>query len=576
MKRKTTSGNAKQEDAEWNHYLLVRNNVSQQFDIMPLTKYQSNIIQDIDNYYKTASYGAFFSGEEGIISGGIQNAVPVRTAETTTVNPITPELKVALCNMYERDPYIQSMLEIINLYTFDGDITSELYPINGHKFKNREEVDKEIFKYVKKDKVEDFNDFISILDDSVDLWDHVPIANIQRKVYGVAGIWKLLHDNPIKDKRMEIDFPAGIPLKLINLDSYYFDQVYINQVTHHITHYKYTDPHMRLVEPTKEYKTPEKEAKKKKIPNVNYKLIRQFSQNENPPNPLEMKLPVSQMLVFLNTNNQITPNSYGYGSSDLVSLLALSSNTSRINEKILPNINETQYLGVGIIKVKSNSNVDMERLKDRINKAGGRFATNADIEYIEITNKFDMAGTLEQRQLNIRNMLMRFQIPSPLFNFEEITNKATIDTVVTYLVKVITKERRYIEKVLYRQWYQPLMALYFPDSKFLNLRLKVKLNFPPIDFTSLEQKVSAWLQTYKADLTTKPETRTNIGIEPFPAQEDVEEGTPTFQQMEMLKGFQRNQQMSFLKQNAKDDLAASETTSRSQISTKVKRKNLSE
>lgn len=546
-------------EQNYDYYLSILNTATSQYDVVPISQYESRILHDIDNYQKFASYGSLFNEEDGILHG-ILNPSVVRTSETTTVNPITPNLKLALCNMYESDPYVQSMMDIINLYTFDGDITAELYPTNGHKFNNREDLNEELYNYVNKDKVEDFNDFINIIDDSVYLWEHVPRANIGRKVYGISGIWKLLHNKPIKNKKMNIDFPSGVPLKLLNLDSYYFGQAYINAVTHHITHYKYEDPHMRLVPPEADYKIPEDNMKE--VPNVNYKLIREFYSVSPSASTIETKLPVSQMIVFLNNNNQITPNSYGYGSSDLLAIMSLSSNTRRINEKILPNINETQYLGVGFIKVKSNAGIDMEQLRQRINQAGGRFATNADIEYQEISNKFDMAGTLQQRQLNIRNMLMKFQIPSPLFNFEEITNKATIDTVVTYLVKVINKERKYIENVLSRQWYQPLMALYFPKEKFLNLRLKVKLNFPPIDFTSLEQKIASWTQMYKLDLTTKPETRTNVGIEPFPAQEDIEEETPTFQQMEMLKGFQRSQQLSQLKQSAKQELQDSETIPR--------------
>lgn len=546
----------KRKDDEYHHYLYVQNKLTGQYDIMPITQYQSNLIQEYDDYYKSASYGSLFNQEDGILQG-IKNPVVARTSDSNTSNPLTFNLKNAICNAYESDPYIQSMLEIINLYTLDGDITAELAPTNAHKFNTKDDIDKEMSKYLKKDKVEEFNDFISILDDSVHLWEYVPIANIQRKVYGMAAIWKLVHDKPIKDKKMHINFPPGVPLKLVTLDPYYLGQVYVDKVTHMITHYKYEDPNMRLVPPKKEYKITEDDNPK--IPNVNYKLIREFAQDEYPVNDnFEMKLPVSQMLVFLNTNNQITPNSYGYGSSDIVSILPISSNTRRINEKILPQINETQYLGVGIIKVKSNSNVDLQKLKERINEAGGRFATNADVEYIEIANKFDMAGTLEQRQLNIRNMLMKFQIPSPLFNFEEIANKATIDTIVTFLIKVIGKERKYIENTLYRQWYQPLMALYFPDMKYLNLRVKVKLNFPPIDFTSLEAKVESYLKLYQSDVITKPEIRTPLEFEPFPAQEDME-GDLTYQQKQIEKSFQKSQELSYLKQNAKQELRGAET-----------------
>ncbi len=523
------------------HYLLVQNMVTQQFDIKPMNENQANIIQEIDNYYKKSSYGALFSEENGILSG-IMNPTLVRQAENITRNPLTSALKNACVNAYESDPYLQAMLDIINLYTLDGDITAELQPINAQKFKDKESLNKELYKYVKKDDAEQFNDDINILDDHINLWHYVSIANIQRRVFGLAGIWKYLTTEDIKDKKMKLNIPKSAPIELVTLDPYYFDQAIIDKATHLITHYIYNDPNMHLIPPKKTYEI--KEDKQIKVENVDYKLIRQRTAGDNSSRINELKLPVSQMIVFINKNNQITPNTYGYGSSDVLPILALSSNTRRINEKILPQINETQYLGVGILKIKSDSNVDMNQLKERINQSGGRFATNADIEYIEISNKFDMAGTLNQRQLNIRNMLMKFQIPSPIFNFEEITNKATIDTVVTFLIKVIGRERRYIERILWEQHYQPLLALYFNKQKYLNYRVKVRLNFPPIDFTSLLDKVAAWLAAYKVDVITKPEYRSFMDLEPFSAQGDTFNG--------------QNNQTSFLQQSARETLKTKE------------------
>lgn len=545
---------------EYTYFSVTRNVATGQFDLNDLNFRPNQVNSDIFQYYKKASYGSIYDSENGIMNG-ILNPQPLRIAETKTVNPLTPELKMAIVNAYESDPYLQSMLEIINLYTLAGDISAELYPKNFQNFSTKEDTMKELHEYVEEEKVKKFNDFINMVDDQNYLWDLVPIANIQRKVFGVSLTWKMLHDQEITDKKMKINFPAGTPLKLKVLDPYYIDQVYIDRETQSVTHYKYTDPNMILVPPQSQYIIPE-DKRKKAIPNLNYKIFNTVKQDEIPDLKNvsrlgEMKLPVSQMLVFINTNNQITPNTFGYGSSDVLPILALSSNTRRINEKILPQINETQYLGVGIIKVRSDSNVDMEKLRERINKAGGRFATNADVEYVEIKSEFDMKGTLDQRQYNIRNMLMKFQIPSPMFNFEEITNKATIDTVVTFLGKVIEKERKYIERTLEQQWYRPLMNLYFDDIKYLNLRVKVKLNFPPIDFTSLSEKVTAFMSTYQASVTTKPETRTAIGLEPFPREEDKDQDL-AFPQMQMLNTFNQQQAMNGLREKAKAQAAQSE------------------
>lgn len=565
---------------DYMYYTLRQNVITQEHDLIPMNQAQTKLNTEIFNFYKAASYSALFKEDDGILAG-IANPTPMRTGETKTINPLTPEIKGAIVNAYESDPYMQSMLDIINLYTLSGDISAELYPKNYQNFSTKEDTMKELHEYVKEDDVTKFNDFINIIDDQNHLWDIVPIANIQRKVFGTSLVWKMIHDQPIKDTKMNIDFPAGIPLKLRVLDPYYIDKVFLQKETGSITHYLYTDPNMILVPPLKPFIEPE-DKRRKPIPNVNYKILNAVKEDELPltyqeairrRNPRgqtisdeaygqlslgQMKLPVSQMIVFINPNNQITPNTYGYGASDVLPILALSSNTRRINEKILPQINETQYLGVGIIKVRSDSNVDMEKLRERINRAGGRFATNADVDYVEIKSEFDMKGTLDQRQMNIRNMLMKFQIPSPMFNFEEITNKATIDTVVTFLGKAIEKERKFIESTLGQQWYQPLMELYFKDIKYLNLRVKIKLNFPPIDFTSLSEKVTAYMQLYQAGVSTKPETRTAVGMEPFPREEDEEQDLP-FQQNQMLNAFNQQQQMNALKMKAKEDIKGAET-----------------
>ena len=547
---------------EYDYFILQKNVNTNEYSINPMRSNNNAINNDIYTYYKKASYGSLFDSENGIMDG-IQNPQVMRIGETKTVNPLTPELKMAIVNAYESDPYLQSMLEIINLYTLAGDISAELYPKNYQKFSTKEDTMAELHEYVDEKDVEKFNDFINIIDDQTYLWELVQIANIQRKVFGVSLLWKMLHDKQITDKKMKIDFPIGTPLKLKVLDPYYVDQVYVDRETQSITHYTYTDPNMVLIPPQSKFIVPE-DKRRKVIPNVNYKLFNAVKQDEIPETFTgvsslgRMKLPVSQMIVFINPSNQITPNTFGYGASDVLPILALSSNTRRINEKILPQINETQYLGVGIIKVRSDSNVDMEKLRDRINKAGGRFATNADVDYVEIKSEFDMKGTLDQRQYNIRNMLMKFQIPSPMFNFEEITNRATIDTVVTFLGKVIDKERKYIERTLEQQWYRPLMHLYFDDIKYLNLRVKVKLNFPPIDFTSLAEKVTAYMSLYQSAVTTKAETRTAVGMEPFPREEDEDEGLQ-FQQQQMMNQFNQAQQMNALKMKAKQDLEGSET-----------------
>ena len=84
----------KQVNDEYHHYLYVQNKLTGQYDIMPITQYQSNLIQDYDNYFKAASYGGLFNREDGILNG-IKNPVVARTSDSNTANPLTFNLKNA-------------------------------------------------------------------------------------------------------------------------------------------------------------------------------------------------------------------------------------------------------------------------------------------------------------------------------------------------------------------------------------------------------------------------------------------------------------------------------------------------
>ena len=91
-------------------------------------------------------------------------------------------------------------------------------------------------------------------------------------------------------------------------------------------------------------------------------------------------LPFKRLIVFNRENPGVTPDTYQYGMSPLLPLMFHSENLRRIDQKILPELNETQYAPVGIFTVTKESSYNLEELAAQLSIAGNKIVINDDVK----------------------------------------------------------------------------------------------------------------------------------------------------------------------------------------------------
>ena len=188
---------------------------------------------------------------------------------------------------------------------------------------------------------------------------------------------------------------------------------------------------------------------------------------------------MEDLIYFAHKNYNIVPKSYNYGMSLLQPIVPVSEVNRRLNERVLPEINTSQWAGSGIIKFEGLNQRDMEAFTQSMMNPGNWKATNQSFQ-LE-TYKLDINGQflLDQRNENIRQILMQVRIPSTLMNYENVTNRSTTEAVISvWQETVLEAYRDWLRETMWKQWYRPLMEQFFGGEKpFIYLKAKIIMEF---------------------------------------------------------------------------------------------------
>jgi len=124
-----------------------------------------------------------------------------------------------------------------------------------------------------------------------------------------------------------------------------------------------------------------------------------------------------------------------------------------------------------------------------------------------------------------RQMLSIFGLPSFLMNFENVTNRATAETVVAgFNTSVIQSERSWISDILDEQWYPKLFRIFYPNDEFLHIKMKIQTEFENISFESLLEKAVSVVSLVEKGIMTKTEARNLLDFAPLLPEDYAELG----------------------------------------------------
>lgn len=421
--------------------------------------------------------------------------------------PHTQELKIALANAHESDPYLKRITGFYTDYVFGDRIKPRIVPLQIDTPKTRKENDDLVRKVITKKEHERFMKLVTAVNYMADIESHMRDIWQQSYVFGTAAAWKTLSLVEVLNPKRNIRIPIKTPVKIKPLDGFYLTNIHQDVDTFDPKYYEYNNPNVTL----DEVLTVEREPILEISLRANTKLRGQAT-----------FLPYERLIIVKRQNIGTTPNTYYYGISPILPCLYISENIRRIDEKILPEMNEGSYAGVGIFSVPEDSKYDIDQLAIDLATAGTRIVLNSEITYTPIPVDFKLDQMINQKISLIKSEMMALGVPESLF-FPMNTNRSILEILINIWQNVdLKKERDLLTNVMWKYWYKDLMQISFPDEELIDLSLSVQLEFRNKSFAGFIDKAAPTLEAFKLGVLNKQESRENLDFDAFSEYDEEE------------------------------------------------------
>jgi hypothetical protein len=411
-------------------------------------------------------------------------------------DPLSKKTKRRL-EQVSQDYVVSSALATLIYYVLGRGMKATIYPVTREQLKTQEEVDAKLNDVIKEfslgpESMKEFQDFIDMVDLNCGLYEqHLAEAMAQAYIFGRAALWIVRANSTIEQEEQLVKwgFKEGVPVALRPLDSSNLGQVTVD---------------------TKSWE-PKRIAYEGNLGESDAFTGRRHEMEE---------INTSELIYFTRDDYNIIPDSYNYGQTRLLDAIAVSENKRRLTKKVLAEINNNQWAGLNVYEIAGMSAKDMQAFADTLKPARNKI-TNQPVKVHNINPQFDMNGNLEQLKQLTLELLMAMKVPSFLMNFESVTNRATAQGVAhIWQQTVLEAERNWLRNILWKYWYKPLMQLFFPDTSFLYMKIKVLLEFQSIEFSSLFEKSIAVNNLLAARIISIREAREMLQMPPFPPDQE--------------------------------------------------------
>lgn len=436
----------------------------------------------------------------------------------------TDEYMMRLSNAELFDDVINSALDKLSYFVLgtSDEIRGILYPETVRPLRSELEAKNELKKiqvvkngldiagtilnnYLSDQEIDEFEKFIHFTDKVCKLGRFLKKNYKASHVFGRAASYIEYTDSGIPS----LSIPAGSPVGLKPLKPMYLGNVAVNKDNWSIKALEYRDPKVTF----REY--------------IDIGMKQSISSDTNNSIIPSRYLDADNVLYFVRNNNNMMreDDDFFFGHSSLQSIIALSEENRRLNQIIIPQINQGHWAGTGLWFFPKYTQKEMDEFF-RSWKPGGHVGVGDDqIKFQETKLSYDYDGLLKLKDELKRQMLSIFGLPSFLMNFENVTNRATAETVVAgFNTSTIQSERSWIADILDEQWYPKLFRIFYPDDEFLHIKMKIQTEFENISFESLLEKAVSVVSLVEKGIMTKTEARNLLDFAPLLPEDYAELG----------------------------------------------------
>jgi hypothetical protein len=328
------------------------------------------------------------------------------------------------------------------------------------------------------------------------LYPSLPKPIKSAMIFGRSALW--IDRTP--DAIESLNLRAGAPIALKPLNSQYLGQVKINESNWNIVDVEYKDPGTIFT-------TENADPIADKLQDTG------FEQKPNTSSDGITWLPIKDLIYFTRDDDNIVGDSLHYGLSSIQPILSLSEENRRINQRVMPELNESMWCGSRLWTFPGWSESDIANFLKTI-KPGKNITVNSpDVDVKDTDLKFDYPSLLNVRESNEKKILAMIGIPDFLVNIRSGTaQKNAGDELIAFQEGILEYERAWIRDILDEYWYQPLLQSYFPGDEFIHIKLKVVTNFKNISFESFFEKALALETLVSNKLMTPKEARELLSL----------------------------------------------------------------
>lgn len=353
--------------------------------------------------------------------------------------------------------------------------------------------------------IEQFETFIHYTDKNAKLGRFLRKNYRAAHVFARSASYIEYTDTPIPS----LNLPAGTPIGLKPLKPMMLGNVAIDPDTWEIEAVEYKDPKVKF----KEYQD---------------STIR--SSQPDDPAMRSKYLDADNLLYFVRGNNNMMKDEddFYFGHSTLQSIIPLSEESRRLKQIVFPQLNQSHWAGSMLWFFPNWPKTQMDALLKTVKPGGHIGVPIPDIRVQEMNLQHDYAGLINLQNEFKKGMLTAFGLPSFLMNFEDVTNRATAETVVIgFNESTIQAERTWITDILDDQWYTKLFNIYFPHDEYIHIKMKMKTEFENITFESFLAKAVAAVTLYEKKMMTITEIRDMLKLPPLKPEDYIELGIKT-------------------------------------------------
>jgi len=344
--------------------------------------------------------------------------------------------------------------------------------------------------------IDEFETFIHYTDKITKLGKYLKKNYRGAHVFSRSASYIEYTDKEIPSLRL----PAGTPIGLKPLKPMLLGNVAIDPDSWDIQAVEYKDPKVSF----KEYVDVGIKSQKKQ----------QVNDNLEP----SKYLGAENLLYFVRNNNNMMKekDDFFFGHSTLQSILPLSEESRRLKQVVFPQLNQAHWAASMLWFFPHWSKQMMDNLFKSVKPGGHTGIPEKDITVQQIQFQHDYAGLINLQNEMKKGILTAFGLPSFLMNFEEVTNRATAETVVIgFNESTIQSERSWLTDILDEQWYSRLFKIFYPNDEFIHIKMKMMVEFENITFESFLQKSIAAVSLYEKRMMTITEVRNMLKLPPL-------------------------------------------------------------